>query len=114
VNKSQLVDKLAKTAGINRKAAAVAVDVACDAMAEVLAKGGRIELRGFGTIKVKNYEGYLGRNPKYGGYIAVGPKKLPAFKQAGKLRERLNGKVTVTDGTDNNEEIQSQVLNARK
>jgi integration host factor subunit beta len=105
---------LAKTIGINRKAAAVAVDVACEAMAETLAKGGRIELRGFGTIKVKEYEGYLGRNPKDGRNIAVSPKKLPAFKQAGKLRERLNSKVTVTGGTDANEGFQSRVLNARK
>ena len=50
----------------------------------------RIEIRGFGSFKVKFYNGYKGRNPKTGEIIEVGGKKLPVFKVAKELGERVN------------------------
>jgi integration host factor subunit beta len=52
--------------------------------------GGRIEIRGFGSFTVKEYEAYQGRNPKTGDKIAVPPKKLPFFKVGKELKERID------------------------
>ena len=51
----------------------------------------RLEIRGFGSFKVKDYEGYKGRNPKTGALIEVSSKKLPFFKVGKELKERVNG-----------------------
>jgi integration host factor subunit beta len=50
----------------------------------------RIEIRGFGSFKVKSYHGYKGRNPKTGDLIKVDGKKLPFFKVGKELRERVD------------------------
>ena len=47
-------------------------------------------LCGFGTFKVKNYDGYIGHNPKTGDPIKVKPKKLPFFKCSRELKERVD------------------------
>jgi len=49
-------------------------------------RGGRIEIRGFGSFVVRNYEAYTGRNPKTGETIQVAPKKLPFFKVGKELK----------------------------
>jgi integration host factor subunit beta len=55
-----------------------------------LKKGGRIEIRGFGSLIVRNYNSYRGRNPKTGSSIDVSPKRLPFFKVGKELREKVN------------------------
>jgi integration host factor subunit beta len=59
-------------------------------MAVALTHEERIEIRGFGSFKVKDYKGYKGRNPKTGDLIKVEGKKLPFFKVGKKLRERVD------------------------
>ena len=59
-------------------------------MANALARGDRVEIRGFGSFKVKYYDGYAGRNPKTGKRIEVKPKKLPFFKCGKELKERVD------------------------
>jgi integration host factor subunit beta len=49
-----------------------------------------VEIRGFGTFKIKNYDGYTGHNPKTGEPIKVKPKKLPFFKCSRDLKERVD------------------------
>ncbi len=60
------------------------------AMTEALVHGENIEIRGFGSFMVKEYESYCGRNPKTGEKIEVPPKKLPFFKVGKELKERVN------------------------
>jgi len=60
-------------------------------MSDVLQKGERIELRGFGSFSIRQYNSYLGRNPMTGTSIVVKPKKLPLFKVSKQLKQRLNG-----------------------
>ena len=55
-----------------------------------MAEGDRVEPRGFGSFKAKEYEGYHGRDPKTGIRIDVAPKKLPLFKLSVALRKRVN------------------------
>ncbi len=58
-------------------------------MSEALVAGDRIEIRGFGSFEIREYEGRSGRNPKTGEVIKVGPKKSPFFKVGKELKERV-------------------------
>ncbi|ROQ90809.1 HU family DNA-binding protein [Desulfosoma caldarium] len=90
MTKSQLIEALARAEGITLKAAEVAVNVTFESMEKALIQGDRVEIRGFGSFKVKNYDGYKGRNPKTGELIEVRPKRLPFFKVGKELKERVD------------------------
>ena len=61
-----------------------------DDMTQALIKGDRVEIRGFGSFKMKAYKGYTGRNPRSGVKTEVKPKRLPFFKVGKELRERVD------------------------
>ncbi len=90
MNKSQLTEQLAKSEGMTVKEAEEVVKTFFGALEEALAKGERIEIRGFGSFKVKAYDGYQGRNPKTGEVIQVDQKRLPFFKVGRELKERVD------------------------
>lgn len=90
MTKQQLIDSLAQAEGITKQMAKMAVDIIFQSMAEELAKGGRVEIRGFGIFSVRRYDGRTGRNPKTGEVVSVRPKRLPFFKVGKELMERLN------------------------
>ncbi|MDD2465231.1 MAG: integration host factor subunit beta [Desulfobulbus sp.] len=90
MNKSELIEALAQNQGLPIKTAASIVNTILDTMIETLVRGENIELRGFGSFTVKDYETYTGRNPKTGASILVKPKKLPFFKVGKELRESIN------------------------
>jgi integration host factor subunit beta len=90
MNKSQLVEALAKHENLTLKKAEMIVNAIFENMAEALAENERIEIRGFGSFKIKEYGGYKGRNPKTGNIIEVEGKKLPFFKVGKELGELVN------------------------
>ena len=90
MTKSQLIEALAKAEGITLKAAETAINVTFQSMEQALIRSDRLEIRGFGSFKVKHYDGYKGRNPRTGKNVQVGSKKLPFFKVGKELRERVN------------------------
>ena len=90
MNKSQLIEALAKAENLTLKRAEMVVNTLFENMSEALVHNERIEIRGFGSFKVKFYDGYKGRNPKTGELIEVGGKKLPFFKVGKELRERVD------------------------
>lgn len=90
MNKSDLIDHIAQKFNLPRKKAEAVVGSIFDTMAETLAQGGRIEIRGFGSFVSKFYEEYQGRNPRTGEPIHVAPKRLPFFKVGKELRELVN------------------------
>jgi len=90
MNKSQLIEGLAKAEGLTLKKAEMVVNTLFENMTDALVKNERIEIRGFGSFKVKSYDGYQGRNPKTGEIIEVGEKKLPFFKVGKELKERVD------------------------
>ena len=100
MTKSELIEALAKAEGITLKAAEAAVNVTFQSMENALIRSDRLEIRGFGSFKVKNYEGYKGRNPKTGELIEVQSKKLPFFKVGKELKERVNGGLPDEDMDD--------------
>ena len=60
-------------------------------IAAALARGDRVELRGFGVFSVKVRSSRTGRNPRTGQSVSVGEKRAPFFRTGKELRERLNG-----------------------
>ena len=91
MTKSDLVDRLAsKSSNFSRKDIEVIVDTVFGSMADSLAKGEKVEIRGFGSFKVKQREGRNGRNPKSGESIFIEPKKVPFFKAGKELKERVD------------------------
>ncbi|MFO1058923.1 MAG: integration host factor subunit beta [Dongiaceae bacterium] len=63
-----------------------------DEISAALARGDRVELRGFGAFSVKQRNARLGRNPRTGDAVEVDRKAVPFFKTGKQLRDRLNGK----------------------
>jgi len=88
--KSELIEKLFEATDIPRKAAELAINTIFDTMADVLSRGEGIEIRGFGSFKVREYKGREGRNPKTGKMIKVAPKRRPFFKVGKELKEKVD------------------------
>ncbi len=77
MTKSELIEALAKEQNLSPKDAKAIVETILETMATALVLGESVEVRGFGSFHVREYETYTGRNPKTEGKIAVTPKKLP-------------------------------------
>jgi len=92
MNKSELIEALAQEINIPLRESDSITNMVLDSMAQTLADGDSIEIRGFGSFVVREYGSYQGRNPKTGEKIKVTPKKLPFFKVGKELRERVNRK----------------------
>ena len=90
MNKSELVKALADQSNISLDEATLVVNTFVDSMKDSLLEGGRVEIRGFGSFKVKEYGSYAGRNPRTGEKVAVEPKRLPFFRAGKELKEYLN------------------------
>ncbi len=97
MNKSQLIEALAQKTGLSRANAEFIVNETFKAMTEALVNGEGVEIRGFGSFSIREYEAYEGRNPKTGERIKVPPKKLPFFKVGKELRDRVKNKVAITE-----------------
>ena len=90
MNKLELIAALKSKAGISKSEAATVVQILFDDMAEALAGGDRVEIRGLCSFYVKEYKSYLGRNPKTGENVAIKPKRLPFFKSGKELKDRVD------------------------
>jgi len=90
MNKSQLIEALAKEEGLTIKKAEMVINNVFESIEEALVDDDRVEIRGWGSFKVKHYRGYMGRNPKTGEAIRVGEKRLPFFKVGKELKERAD------------------------
>lgn len=90
MNKSELIKSLAEEANIPMDEATMVVNTFVNSMKESLLDGRRVEIRGFGSFKVKKYEGYAGRNPRTGEKVSVQPKRLPFFRPGKELKKYLN------------------------
>jgi integration host factor subunit beta len=90
MNKAELIEALQNKIELTKSEAETVVNLFFNEMTTALAKGDRVEIRGLFSFYVKHYKGYTGRNPKTGEKIKIKPKKLPFFKCAQELRERVN------------------------
>lgn len=90
MNKSELIISLADRHALPPEEAALVVNTFLDSVKDALLQKQRVEIRGFGSFKIKEYKGYAGRNPKTGVRVSVKPKILPFFRAGKELKEYLN------------------------
>ena len=90
MNKSDLIEKIVDLTNVPRKRAETVVNLVFESMTRVLAAGGRIEIRGFGSFVAKRYRARTGRNPRTGAPIPVAEKRLPFFRVGKELKERVD------------------------
>jgi integration host factor subunit beta len=90
MTRRELIAAVAAAEGASIKEAELVVKTVFGIMERALTEEDRIEIRGFGSFKVKSYQGYQGRNPRTGDSIQVKNKKLPFFKVGKELKERVN------------------------
>ena len=92
MTKSELIQRLAElNPHLYQRDVERIVTTVFDEVAAALARGDRVELRGFGAFSVKHREARTGRNPRTGASVEVAEKRVPYFKTGKQLRERLNG-----------------------
>jgi len=90
MNKLELIAMLKNECRLSKKEAAAVIDLFFESMSEALSRGNRVEIRGLCSFYVKKYRSYKGRNPKTGESVQIAPKKLPFFKCAKELKERVD------------------------
>jgi integration host factor subunit beta len=90
MNKSDLIDTLAKKENLTAKESEKIINIIFNGFTEIIKSGGRIEIRGFGSFSIREYESYTGRNPKTGDGVAVKPKRLPFFKVGKDLKSKVD------------------------
>ena len=88
--KSELIERLAERSGLTLLKSEELVDMFFDSVTEALCRGGRVEIRGFGALSVKDYKSYVGRNPKTGEEVRVPEKRLPVWRTGTELRQRVD------------------------
>jgi len=90
MTKASLVEEVARTVQVTKKQAETIVNIVLDSIVESLRHGEKIELRGFGSFRIRNRKSRLGRNPKTGEKVEVPPKRIPYFKPGKELKELIN------------------------
>jgi DNA-binding protein HU-beta len=90
VNKSELIEAIAKNADMSKAAASRALDAAISAVQQSLKKGGMVTLVGFGTFYVGKRAARSGRNPRTGDTIKIKAAKVPKFRAGKALKDAIN------------------------
>jgi integration host factor subunit beta len=90
MTKAELVDQVARTTQLTKKHAEIMVNTVFDSIVDSLKDGEKIELRGFGSFRIRQRGSRTGRNPKTGARVEVPSKSIPYFKPGKELRELLN------------------------
>jgi integration host factor subunit beta len=91
VIKSELVQKIAeRNPHLYQRDVENIVNAILEEITNALARGDRVELRGFGAFSVKRRDARVGRNPRTGEHVSVEEKSVPFFKTGKEMRERLN------------------------
>ncbi len=116
MTKSELIARLAERfPQLVAKDAELAVKVILDAMTEALARGDRIEIRGFGSFSLNHRPPRIGRNPRSGERVDVPEKWVPHFKAGKELRERVDEAdlTQVASGSSDTEEAPAYAVAAQ-
>ncbi|HVS01618.1 MAG TPA: integration host factor subunit beta [Thermoanaerobaculia bacterium] len=90
MTKAELVEEVSQKTGLPKKQAEVIVNTVFESIVDSLKTGEKIELRGFGSFRIRRRDSRVGRNPKTGERVEVPAKRIPYFKPGKELRELLN------------------------
>jgi integration host factor subunit beta len=97
MTKAELVEEVSRVSDLTKKHSEVIVDTVFKSIIEALHRGEKIELRGFGSFRLRKREPRKGRNPKTGDRVDVPPKKVPYFKPGKDLKDLIN-RAIASDG----------------
>lgn len=95
MTKAELIDELAKVFNLTKKESETIVHSIFDTITEALAKGDKVELRGFGSFRIRRRGARRGRNPKTGTSLNVPQKRVPFFKVGKELRQLVDAAVAL-------------------
>ena len=90
MTKAELVEEVAKESDLTKKDAEVIVQTVLDGITEALQRGEGVELRGFGSFRIRSRSPRQGRNPKTGSNVSVPQKRVTYFKPGKELRDIIN------------------------
>ena len=90
MTKAELIESVAVATDVTKKQAEAIVDTIFEAIIRSLKQGQKIELRGFGSFRLRERGARIGRNPKTGVKVNVPAKKIPYFKPGKELKELIN------------------------
>ncbi len=93
MTKADLVEDISARTGISRNHTALIVDQLLDAVSRALTEGKHLEIRGFGTFKVRERRARRARNPRSGSEVMVPAKIVPVFKPSRELKAQVLGEV---------------------
>ena len=109
MTKSELIDAVAARGELTKARAELVVNCVFDAMIEAMHAGEGIEIRGFGSLSVRPYRPYEGRNPRTGQPVEVPAKRLPFFKVGKELRELVNSSRHLAITGDDDDDVPVRV-----
>ena len=89
-SKADLIATLSDELNLPVREVTQIIDTILKSMTDALVRGEGVEIRGFGSFTIREYESYVGRNPKSGEVVSVKPKKLPFFKVSKQLKKAVN------------------------
>ena len=90
MTKAELVEKVAAQINLTKKQTELVVNTVFQSITESLSEGNKVELRGFGSFRVRDRNARIGRNPKSGDKVNVPAKRVPFFKAGKDLRELVD------------------------
>ena len=90
MTKAELVEEVARVSDLTKKHSESIVNTVFDSIVEALQKDEKIELRGFGSFRIRQRRSRQGRNPKTGDKVDVPAKRIPYFKPGKELKELIN------------------------
>ena len=93
MTRADLVEKVANKINLTKKQTEVIVNTVFQSITDSLAEGKKVELRGFGSFRIRQRNARIGRNPKSGEKVEVPAKKVPFFKAGKELRALVDDKV---------------------
>ena len=96
MTKAALVEEVARVADLTKKHSEVIVDAVVQSIIDALHRGEKIELRGFGSFRLRRREPRKGRNPKTGDRVDVPSKRVPYFKPGKELKDLINSEEVTT------------------
>lgn len=92
MNKTELIEKVAKDAKLSKAAAGLAVGAFIDAVIDAVAKKGKVQLVGFGTFEARKRKARMGKNPRTGAALKIAAATVPAFKAGKAFKDKVNKK----------------------
>jgi integration host factor subunit beta len=90
MTKAELVERVAEKINLTKKQTETIVNILLNSITEALSNGDKVELRGFGSFRIRERNPREGRNPKTGETVSIPAKKVPFFKAGKELREMVD------------------------